>query len=333
MMAHVVTIPFRCVHAGLRGNTSRSIGHLRITIYCTPKNYPLLYTKMVSSLIDTAIGFLPSKGNGNVDRNPEARYLIGDLGTRVNDYPLDKPYSAVLDKVPITIERLPYIPKHGSKLVDAGTPRANFAPTVETPAGTQDDDWVERHKHMTVLQQHASYWDKDADGIIWPTDVWLGIRAWGWNLLLSAFATFIISAALSYPTGPSYLPDPLFRIHIPNIHKDKHGSDSMSFDNEGRFVPQNLEDFFAKYDRGRKGGLDVSDIAKGLKGQRMAFDFFGWSAAFLEWTATYLLVWPADGILRKEDVRRVIDGSLFQHKADQYAAKLKKEGSTSDMKP
>lgn len=34
--------------------------------------------------------------------------------------------------------------------------------------------------------------------------------------------------------------------------------------------------------------------------------------------ATYLLIWPADGVLRKEDVRGVFDGSMFYKKAEQY---------------
>lgn len=58
----------------------------------------------------------------------------------------------------------------------------------------------------------------------------------------------------------------------------------MSYDNEGRFRPQNFEDFFAKYDRENKGGLTAPDVARALKGQRMAMDFFGWSAAFFECT-------------------------------------------------
>lgn len=78
------------------------------------------------------------------------------------------------------------------------------------------------------------------------------------------------------------MPDPLFRIHVANLHKDKHGSDSMSYDAEGRFRPQNFEDIFAKYDRGNKGGLDLTDLARLHKGQRMAMDFFGWSATLLE---------------------------------------------------
>ncbi|KAK4549555.1 hypothetical protein LTR36_006552 [Oleoguttula mirabilis] len=281
---------------------------------------------MAPSLVDTVVAAIPSKGNGDAGWTEKGRYLVRRLGSEVNEYPPNKPYSVCLDTVPVTIERLPYYPKSNSRLQDAGTARANIAASEESPEGTQEDDWAERHKHMTVVQQHCSYWDKDADGIIWPQDTWNGVRAWGWNFLLSAFAAFIIHANLSYPTSPSYLPDPFFRIWIANVHKDKHGSDSMSFDNEGRFRPQEFEDFFAKYDRNNKGGLDIYDLTRALKGQRLTFDFFGWAAALLEWLATYLLLWPEDGIVRKEDARRVLDGSIFQYKADQYAEKMGRQG-------
>lgn len=51
-------------------------------------------------------------------------------------------------------------------------------------------------------------------------------------------------------------------------------------------------------------------------------DPFGWSAAILEWTATYLLLWPEDGVIKKEDVRGIYDGSTFQRKADEHKAKI-----------
>lgn len=38
--------------------------------------------------------------------------------------------------------------------------------------------------------------------------------------------------------------------------------------------------------------------------------------------ATYLLIWPEDGVLRKEDVRGVFDGSIFYKKAEQYRLKV-----------
>ena len=133
-----------------------------------------------------------------------------------------------------------------------------------------------------VVQQHVEYWDTDHDGIIWPQDTYIGCRKWGWSPPLAALTTFIINFSLSYPTLPGFLPDPFFRIYVNKVYKDKHGSDSMTYDNEGRFRPQNFEDIFAKYDEGNKGGLDIWDFLRFWKGQRMVFDFFGWSASFLE---------------------------------------------------
>ena len=60
----------------------------------------------------------------------------------------------------------------------------------------------------------------------------------------------------------------------------------MTYDNEGRFRPQNFEDIFAKYDKGNKGGLDFSDLLDFWKGQRLIFDFFGWGASVLECEAS-----------------------------------------------
>ncbi|KAK4985812.1 hypothetical protein LTR50_005719 [Elasticomyces elasticus] len=261
------------------------------------------------------------KHNGTPSRSRSDSDLSTLIGCAVNDFPPEKPYSTAIDSVPVTKERKPYYPKPGDRLIDPGTARATFAPSNESPNGTTENEWTRKHQHQTVVQQHADYWDRDHDGIIWPQDTYIGIRAWGWSIALAAFATLVINVNLSYPTGTSWLPDPLFRIHLAGLHKDKHGSDSMTFDNEGRFRPQNFEDLFAKYDEGRKGGLDVWDLLRMHKGQRMAFDFFGWTASALEWIATYLLIWPDDGVMRKEDVRRVFDGSLFQWKADQWAEK------------
>lgn len=162
--------------------------------------------------------------------------------------------------VPVTVDRPPYnpsfkdsvklsatgehlathAPDHHSLLamtpIHQGTARATKAATPSAPDGTPA--WADAHAHETVLQQHCAFFDADSDGVIWPLDTFRGFRALGFNLVLCAFAVVIIHANFSYPTCPGLLPDPFFRLYVDNIHKAKHGSDTGTYDNEGRFVPQ-----------------------------------------------------------------------------------------------
>lgn len=112
-------------------------------------------------------------------------------------------------------------------------------------------------------------------------DTYRGFRALGFNILLCLFSVFAIHFNFSYPTVPGHLPDPLFRIYLKNIHKDKHGSDSGTYDSEGRFVPQKFEDMFSKYADDRDY-VTLKDVWNLLKGQRVLFDPFGWVAVILE---------------------------------------------------
>jgi peroxygenase len=196
----------------------------------------------------------PDRHNGHLTITGDSNALESLLKDQISDFPPGKHYSIAISEVPVTVERLPYYPKEGDRLQDPGTARANIAASNESPNGTSQDNWAENHKHQTVclfpllfadhsslltirqvVQQHVVYWDKDQDGVIWPLDTYRGCRAWGWNPILCLIATFLINVNLSYPTSPSWIPDPFFRIHISNLHKDKHGSDSMTYDNEGRF--------------------------------------------------------------------------------------------------
>jgi peroxygenase len=161
-----------------------------------------------------------------------------------------------------------------------------------------------------VLQQHCDFFDTDHDGILWPVDTFTGFYKLGFGLILSVFAVFIIHANFSYPTLPSWIPDPFFRIHLKNIHKDKHGSDSGTYDNEGRFVPQKFEEIFSKYANGRDY-VTIQDVFDLMKGQRCIADPIGWGGALFEWMATYIMLWPKDGRMMKEDIRGVYDGSIF----------------------
>jgi peroxygenase len=144
---------------------------------------------------------------------------------------------------------------------------------------------------------------------VWPIDTYRGCRDIGFNILISIIIVVIVHFFLSYPTCYTWIPDPFFRVFLDNIHKAKHGSDTGTYDNEGRFIPQKLEDFFVKYGDGEK--MTGRELVRGISGQKVIFDPVGWGGEVFEWTATYLLLWPEDGVIRKSDVRGIYDGSLF----------------------
>lgn len=50
-----------------------------------------------------------------------------------------------------------------------------------------------------------------------------------------------------------------------------------------------------------------------------------WTAAMLEWGTTYLMLSPRDGIVTKEQIRTMYDGSLFYKIAREVEMKQKKE--------
>jgi peroxygenase len=240
--------------------------------------------------------------------------------------------------VPVTTQRQPFCNPPNTALPNAGEARANLAPSFQTPDGTTSGDWATKHAHQTVLQQHIDFFDRDHDGmyallhcsqsvinetvpgIIYPHDTFIGFRRLGFNLFLSLFSAFIIHLFFSYPTLPTLLPSPLFPIYLSNIHHAKHGSDTGTYDSEGRFVPQKFEDVFAKYAGGREY-LTLSDVARVWSGQRVLADPVGWGGAVFEWAATWILLWPEDGRMMKEDIRGIYDGSLFYRVAEKRERK------------
>lgn len=74
-------------------------------------------------------------------------------------------------------------------------------------------------------------------GLIYPIDTFTGFHKIGFNPLLAFFAIFVIHGTFSYPSQPGWLPDPLFSLNTANMHRCKHGSDSETYDTEGRYVP------------------------------------------------------------------------------------------------
>lgn len=79
-----------------------------------------------------------------------------------------------------------------------------------------------------------------------------------------------------------------------------------------RFVPEKFEELFSKFAKGEKAKLSFWELLEMTNSQLNAFDFFGWTAEKLEWFITYLLIKDAEGLVSKEHIRGVYDGSLFQ---------------------
>ncbi|KAL1695801.1 Caleosin related protein-domain-containing protein [Schizophyllum commune] len=175
----------------------------------------------------------------------------------------------------------------------------------------------ERQKgEKTALQKHVAFFDRDGDGIIWPQDTFIGFYTLGYGIILSFISLVVIHGNFAYWTQKSWIPDPFLRIHIANIHRDKHGSDTGTYDNDGLYVEDKFDRIFDKYSSlPEKDGLFVTDTLRLIYGQRCILDFLGWGAAIFEWFATWILLWnrrTPEGAIKREDVRKVYDGSIYE---------------------
>ncbi|GAB2228644.1 hypothetical protein Droror1_Dr00022765 [Drosera rotundifolia] len=176
-----------------------------------------------------------------------------------------------------------------------------------------------------VLVKHVQFFDKNEDGIVFPSETFKGFRAIGAGILLSSFAALIINVGLSRKTRPGKGFSWQFPIEIKNIALAKHGSDTGVYDAEGRFVPAKFEAIFSKYALAHHDTLTWEELKQMLKANRVPKDYAGWFAAYIEWKILYVLAKDKNGLLPKDRVRGVYDGSLFE--------KLEKERESSKKKP
>ncbi|KAJ0039179.1 hypothetical protein Pint_22374 [Pistacia integerrima] len=164
------------------------------------------------------------------------------------------------------------------------------------------------------LQRHVAFFDRNHDGIVYPWETFQGFRSIGCGIFLSTASAFLINMALSSKTltRQGKCPNLLFPIEVKNIHKAKHGSDSGVYDSEGRFVPLKFEEMFSKHARTHHNALTSDELMAMLKTNREPKDYKGWVASYAEWKILYYLCKDKHGLLEKDTVRAVYDGSLFE---------------------
>ncbi|KAJ1418400.1 Caleosin-related [Sesbania bispinosa] len=166
--------------------------------------------------------------------------------------------------------------------------------------------------HENVLQKHAGFFDLNHDGIIYPWETFQGLREIGCGVLSSTAIALFINLALSQTTRPGKFPSLLFPIEIKNIQLGKHGSDTGVYDTEGRFVPSKFEEIFIKHPHTHPNALTYDELKEMIKENREPKDFKGRVGASVEWKLLYKLAKDKNGLLQKETIRGVYDGSLFE---------------------
>ncbi|KAF1839514.1 Caleosin-domain-containing protein [Decorospora gaudefroyi] len=166
------------------------------------------------------------------------------------------------------------------------------------------------NKRRSALRRHCDFWDADQDGVIYPWDIFIGFRRLGFPIALCLWAAVTMAMCFSYSTQSSYLPHPLFAIYLDNVHRNRHGSTTGAYDLNAELDTRRFDAIFDKYAQGKEY-MTWRTLYKVWSGQRCANDYFGWVAGGLEWIAMYILLWPHDGRMYKDDIRGVYDGTVF----------------------
>ncbi|XWS69377.1 hypothetical protein CRYUN_Cryun04dG0173900 [Craigia yunnanensis] len=91
-----------------------------------------------------------------------------------------------------------------------------------------------------------------------------------------------------------------------------------------RFVLLKFEEIFSKVAHTHGNALTSDELMAMLKANREPQDYKGWIDIWTEWMTLYSLCKDNHGLLRKETIKAVYDGSLFEHMEKERAAAKKK---------
>lgn len=170
----------------------------------------------------------------------------------------------------------------------------------------------------TALSKHASFFDRNGDGVVSFEETYGAFRALGFGFGMSSFSAAFINGALGSKCRPQNATSSKLDIYIEDIQNGKHGSDSGSYDTEGRFVPEKFEAIFANHAKTVPDALTSDEIDQLLQANRQPGDYSGWAGAEAEWKILYSLGKDQNGLLHKDVARSVYDGTLFHRLAPNW---------------
>ena len=170
-------------------------------------------------------------------------------------------------------------------------------------------------RFSSLLPQHVDFFDADGDGIIWPIDTYVGFRRIGFGRAFSLLAGVLVNGTMSFATWGSWFPRIGFPILVERFHRTKHGSDAGVFDGEGRFSGPAFEAIFSKHatakDESGQPALSREDISDLLHANIDANDMAGTFTARFEWLTFYYVAKDEKGLVTKERLRQMYDGTIW----------------------
>nr|XP_010909571.1 probable peroxygenase 5 [Elaeis guineensis] len=178
--------------------------------------------------------------------------------------------------------------------------------------------------NQTALQKHVSFFDRDKDGVIYLQETYEGFRALGFGVAFSSAASVLINGFLSPKTNDGSISSFSLPVLVDNIQKGIHGSDTGAYDTEGRFVSEKFEEIFQKHAHTNPNALTSDELNEMLEANQQPNDFQGRVASHSEWDSLFSLAKDNNGLLQRDTIRSVYDGSLFY--------KLEGEKKVSQMK-
>ncbi|XP_073221596.1 probable peroxygenase 5 [Cicer arietinum] len=162
----------------------------------------------------------------------------------------------------------------------------------------------------SVLQKHVAFFDRNHDGIIYPKETFEGFRALGFGVVASTSAAALIHAVTSQKTRPVYFSLILLLLLLLLLFLFKRYNNYIIHD--FRFVASKFEEIFSKHAKQHPNALTSDELKEMLKSNREPKDFKGWLAAESEWKILFDLCKDNNGLLQKDIVYSVYDGSLFE---------------------